>query len=170
MSVTLLPEAATQVFIALGSNLEDPSAQVERGMEMLNSLECTKILKRSSLYRSAPIGMTDQPDFINAVVQLQTRLMPHALLVALLAIEQTCGRVRTYRNAPRILDLDILLFEDLQCSDADLILPHPRMHERAFVLQPLLEIARECRIPGHGTVADCLATCADQSLERIIPS
>lgn len=170
MSGTMLPEAATQVFIALGSNLDNPSAQVERGMQMLNALEYTQIMKRSSLYCSAPIGRTDQPDFINAVVQVETRLTPHALLISLLSIEQTCGRVRTYRNAPRTLDLDILLFEDLQCSDADLVLPHPRMHERAFVLQPLLEIANACHIPGQGNVADCLAICVHQSLERIVLS
>jgi len=170
MSITLLPEVVTQVFIALGSNLENPSAQVERGMQLLDRIEHTRLLKRSSLYCSAPVGMTDQPDFINAVVQLQTRLTPHALLAALLAIEHTCGRVHTYRNAPRILDLDMLLFDDLQCCDAELVLPHPRMHERAFVLQPLLEIASECHIPGYGAVADCLTTCTHQSLKRIVSS
>ncbi|MDT8364378.1 MAG: 2-amino-4-hydroxy-6-hydroxymethyldihydropteridine diphosphokinase [Nitrosomonas sp.] len=170
MSTILLPEAATQVFIALGSNLENPAAQVERGMQLLDALEYTRLTKRSSLYRSAPVGKIDQPDFINAVVQMETRLAPHDLLAALLSIEHACGRVRTCRNAPRTLDLDILLFNDLQCCDANLILPHPRMHERAFVLQPLLEIAGDRHIPGHGTAADCLTTCTNQSLERIIPS
>ncbi len=170
MSINLLPEAATQVFIALGSNLENPSTQVERGMQLLDELEHTRLLKRSSLYRSAPVGKVDQPDFINAVVQIQTRLAPHDLLVALLSIEQAVGRVRTYQNAPRVLDLDILLFGDLQCCDAELILPHPRMHERAFVLQPLLEITGECYISGHGSATNCLTACADQLLERIVPS
>ncbi|MCC7136456.1 MAG: 2-amino-4-hydroxy-6-hydroxymethyldihydropteridine diphosphokinase [Nitrosomonas sp.] len=170
MSTILLPEAATQVFIALGSNLENPIAQVERGMQLLGALEYTRLVKRSSLYRSAPVGKIDQPDFINAVIQVETRLTPHNLLMSLLAIEHACGRVRTCRNAPRTLDLDILLFENLQCSDAELILPHPRMHERAFVLHPLLEIAGDACIPGQGTAADCLTACTNQLLERIIPS
>lgn len=167
MPVAMLPEAATRVFIALGSNLGNPSAQVERGMQMLSTLEHTEIIKRSSLYQSAPIGETDQPDFINAVVQVKTRLTPHTLLTGLLAIEQACGRIRSYRNAPRTLDLDILLFDDRQCNDENLILPHPRMHERAFVLLPLLEIVDACHIPGRGDAVDCLANCTHQSIERI---
>lgn len=163
-------QSASQVFIALGSNLENPLSQVRRGIMLLASLESSRLVKRSSLYRTAPMGHTDQPDFINAVVQLETHLAPHDLLEALLEIEHTCGRVRTFSNAPRILDLDILLFENLQHSDTSLILPHPRMHERAFVLQPLLEIAEDCVIPGRGPAAGYLAACANQSLECIASS
>lgn len=139
-------------------------------MLLLAGLERSRLLKRSSFYRTAPVGYMNQPDFINAVVQIETELTPHQLLDALLEIEQTCGRIRTFPNAPRILDLDILLYETLQSQDAKLILPHPRMHERAFVLQPLLEIAAECVIPGRGSAAQCLAVCAAQSLECIVSS
>ena len=91
---------------------------------------------------------------------------PHDLLKALLEIEHNHGRVREYPNAPRTLDLDILMYDDLQCDEHCLILPHPRMHQRAFVLQPLLEIAPDCRIPGRGAVAELLAACAGQQVEQ----
>ena len=94
-----------------------------------------------SLYRSAPVGRLDQPDFINAVAQMETALSPHELLKALLDVERAHGRVREYRDGPRTLDLDLLIYDDLQFTDSALTLPHPRMHQRAFVLQPLLEIA-----------------------------
>lgn len=170
MMLSLHPESVSQVFIALGSNLENPLSQVRRGIMLLAGLEYSRLVKRSSLYRTAPVGHIDQPDFINAVVQIETNLTPHHLLDALLEIERVCGRVRTFSNAPRILDLDILLFENLQYSDPKLILPHPRMHERAFVLQPLLEIVADCMIPGRGSAAACLAACAEQSLECIASS
>lgn len=167
MISTMHPEPTSRVFIALGSNLENPLSQVRRGILLLAGLERSRLLKRSSLYRTAPMGNTNQPDFINAVVQIETSLTPYRLLDALLEIESACGRVRNFPNAPRILDLDILLFENQQHSDVKLILPHPRMHERAFVLKPLLEISANCVIPGRGSVADCLAACGEQSLEYI---
>lgn len=160
-------EPDNRVFIALGSNLDNPLSQIRRGILLLTGLEHSRLIKRSSLYRTAPMGNTNQPDFINAVVQMETKLTPCRLLDALLEIECACGRMRTFPNAPRTLDLDILLFEDLQQSDAKLVLPHPRMHERAFVLQPLLEIAADCVIPGKGRVVDCLVACSEQSLECI---
>lgn len=170
MTSDFYPESSNQVFIALGSNLENPLSQVRRGMLLLAGLEHSRLIKRSSLYRTAPIGNIDQPDFINAVVQMETSLTPHHLLDALLEIECTCGRVRTFPNAPRILDLDILLFGNLQHCDTKLVLPHPRMHERAFVLQPLLEIAVDCVIPGRGSAVACLTACMEQPLEYIASS
>lgn len=170
MTTSVRDQSINRVFIALGSNLENPLSQVRRGIMLLAGLEGSRLVKHSSLYRTAPMGHIDQPDFINAVVMMETNLTPHDLLDALLEIEHTCGRVRTFPNAPRILDLDILLFEDLQCNDANLVLPHPRMHERAFVLQPLLEIAADCVIPGLGPATAYLAVCMDQSLERIASS
>lgn len=170
MILPLHSEPVSQVFIALGSNLENPLSQVRRGMMLLAGLEHSRLVKRSSLYRTAPVGHIDQPDFINAVVQMETNLTPHHLLDALLEIERACGRVRTFPNAPRILDLDILLFENLQHNDTKLVLPHPRMHERAFVLQPLLEIVADCVIPGRGSAVACLAACAEQPLECIASS
>ncbi|WP_350283360.1 2-amino-4-hydroxy-6-hydroxymethyldihydropteridine diphosphokinase [Nitrosomonas sp.] len=170
MILSLHSESVNQVFIALGSNLENPLSQIRRGIMLLAELEHSRLVKRSSLYRTAPVGHTDQPDFINAVVQMETNLTPHHLLDALLEIERACGRVRTFPNAPRILDLDILLFENLQHNDTKLVLPHPRMHERAFVLQPLLEIVADCVIPGKGAATACLAACTEQSLECIASS
>ena len=154
-------------FIALGSNLNDPAAQVRRGIAALAELPQTRLIAASSLYRSAPVGNPDQPDFVNAVAQLATALAPRALLEALLAIEQRFGRERSFRNAPRILDLDLLLYDAQSIDAPGLVVPHPRMRGRAFVLAPLLEIAPDCVIPGVGSAADLLAACADQAIERL---
>jgi 2-amino-4-hydroxy-6-hydroxymethyldihydropteridine diphosphokinase len=156
----------SRAFIALGSNLDNPASQVRAAFDELAELPSSHLLMRSSLYRSAPIGRLDQPDFLNAVAQIETGLSPHDLLKALFEIERRHGRVRKYANAPRTLDLDLLIYDNLECNDPGLILPHPRMHQRAFVLQPLLEIAPHTRVPGHGSVAELLAACAGQRLER----
>ena len=154
-------------FIALGSNLENPIQHVRQAFDELAKLPTTQLLVYSSLYRSAPVGRLDQPDFINAVAQIKTALTPHALLDALLAIEQQHGRIRETLNAPRTLDLDILMYDDLQCKEDDLTLPHPRMHQRAFVLQPLIEIYPDCYIPGQGAIAQLLNACSEQRLEQV---
>jgi 2-amino-4-hydroxy-6-hydroxymethyldihydropteridine diphosphokinase len=143
-------------YIALGANLDDPAAQVAAGMVALAALPCTRLIAQSSLYRTAPVGYADQPDFINAVAAVDTALSPRELLDALLATEQQHGRVRTFANAPRTLDLDVLLYGELQMHEDGLTIPHPRMHERAFVLAPLAEIAPHCAIPGRGSVSDLL--------------
>ena len=156
----------SQVLVALGSNLENPVSQVRRAFDELAVLPDSSLLVCSSLYRSAPVGKNDQPDFINAVVQIETTLSPHNLLKALLEIEKNHGRVRRLPNDPRTLDLDILMYDELECNENGLILPHPRMHQRAFVLKPLMEISKDCFIPGHGTVAELLSACAEQRLER----
>jgi len=152
-------------FIGLGSNLADPVAQVTRALDALDKLPQTRLSKRSSLYRSAPLGYLEQPDFINAVAQVETALAPRALLDALLALEQACGRTRTFKDAPRTLDLDVLLYDDLRHHEHGLTLPHPQMHRRAFVLRPLLEIAPDCIIPGIGAAAEALSACTGQELE-----
>jgi 2-amino-4-hydroxy-6-hydroxymethyldihydropteridine diphosphokinase len=154
-------------FIGLGSNLSDPQGQVIRAMQALDGLPQTHRVKSSSLYRSAPVGYLEQPDFINAVAQVETNLSPRELLDALLALEITCGRTREFLNAPRTLDLDVLLYDDLQHHEHGLTVPHPQMHLRAFVLQPLLEIAPDCVIPGIGTVESLLQLCVGQRLERV---
>ncbi len=151
-----MPETA--VFIALGANLGDPAAQVERAIEELAQLPETRLSARSDLYISVAVGYAEQPDFVNAVAALSTRLPPRALLQALLDIETRHGRRREFKNAPRTLDLDLLLYGDLILHEPGLTLPHPRMSERAFVLQPLAEIAPHLAIPGHGPVTDCLAS------------
>jgi 2-amino-4-hydroxy-6-hydroxymethyldihydropteridine diphosphokinase len=154
-------------FVALGSNLDAPREQVARGVLALGAMPQTRLLARSSLYRTAPVGFLEQPDFINAVVMMETALAPHALLDGLLAIERRHGRVREFQNAPRTLDLDVLLYGDLVLHERGLTLPHPRMHERAFVLLPLAEIAPDTVIPGQGRVADLLPACPTQRLERL---
>ena len=154
-------------FVGLGSNLADPASQVSNALNALDKLPQTRVMQRSSLYRSAPVGYLEQPDFINAVAQLETELAPRALLDALLALEQESGRTREFCNAPRTLDLDVLLYDDLQHHEHGLTIPHSQMHLRAFVLQPLLEIAPDCVIPGVGTAADAARQCTGQILERI---
>ncbi|MDD5242021.1 MAG: 2-amino-4-hydroxy-6-hydroxymethyldihydropteridine diphosphokinase [Sulfuricella sp.] len=156
-----------RAFIGLGSNLSDPGNQILKAFAEFGKLPQTRLLSSSSLYRSAPVGYAEQPDFINAVAEIETGLTPHQLLDALLDMEHRHGRVREFRNAPRILDLDILLYDDLSCHEHGLTLPHPRMHERAFVLQPLHEIAPSCIIGGHGGVEECLEKCTDQRVERV---
>jgi 2-amino-4-hydroxy-6-hydroxymethyldihydropteridine diphosphokinase len=156
-----------KAFIGLGSNLADPVAQVSLALAALDHLPQTRLLKKSSLYRSAPVGYLDQPDFINAVALVETQLAPRALLDALLALEHECGRTREFRNAPRTLDLDLLLYDDLVHHEHGLTVPHPQMHLRAFVLQPLLEIAPDCVIPGVGAAAEAAKRCEGQILERI---
>jgi len=155
------------VFVGLGSNLDDPQNQVLRALQALGGLPHTRVLARSSLYRSAPVGYLEQPDFINAVAKLETALSPRALLDALLGLERDCGRVRKFRNAPRTLDLDVLLYDGLCCHEHGLTIPHPQMHLRAFVLRPLLEIAPDCVIPGIGTAEKALQGCQQQQLENI---
>ena len=154
-------------FVGLGSNLADPASQVSVALEALDKLPQTRVVRRSSLYRSAPVGYLEQPDFINAVAQLETELAPRALLDALLALEHESGRTREFCNAPRTLDLDVLLYDDLQHHEHGLTIPHSQMHLRAFVLLPLLEIAPDCVIPGVGTAADAARQCTGQILERI---
>lgn len=156
------------VFIGLGSNLANPRAQLQQAILELDALPGMQVIRCSSLYRSAPVGYLEQPDFINAVVQLQTSLSPRATLDALLALEQKCGRTREFINAPRTLDLDVLLYDDLQHHEHGLTIPHPQMHLRAFVLQPLQEIAADCWIPGVGAVKELALQCADQQVERMV--
>ncbi len=154
-------------YIALGSNLDDPPAQVGAAFAALAALPDSRLTRRSSLYRTAPVGFADQPDFINAVGALDTALSPRALLDALLDIELAHGRARKFANAPRTLDLDVLLYGDAQLDEPGLRLPHPRMHERAFVLVPLAEIAPDCVIPGRGAVAELLRGIDASGVRRV---
>lgn len=156
-------------FVALGANLNDPVRQIEAAISELGSLAETRLLARSGLYASKPAGYVDQPDYVNAVAKLATRLAPSALLTHLLEIERRHGRERTFRNAPRTLDLDILLFDDLQLDEPGLHVPHPRMHERAFVLLPLAEIAPYAILPGHGNVDEALAGVVRDSVRLLAP-
>ena len=157
----------TLAYIGLGSNLAEPQSQVERALRELAALPRTRLVARSSLYRSAPVGYAAQPDFVNAVAALDTQLGAHELLHELQALEAAHQRRRSFPNAPRTLDLDLLLFGEARIADAELMVPHPRLHERAFVLAPLVEIFPEAEIPGGGAARHLLETCRDQKVEKI---
>jgi 2-amino-4-hydroxy-6-hydroxymethyldihydropteridine diphosphokinase len=146
-----------RAYVGLGANLDDPARQVRAGCAALAALPDTRLTRQSSVYRTRPVGYAEQPDFANAVAELDTGLEPHRLLRELLHIEQRHGRVRGVRNGPRTLDLDLLLYDACQLDDAELTLPHPRLHERGFVLVPLHELAPGLVVPGRGPVADLLA-------------
>jgi 2-amino-4-hydroxy-6-hydroxymethyldihydropteridine diphosphokinase len=154
-------------FIGLGSNLDDPVAHVSAALEALSRMPETRLAARSSLYRSAPIGEAGQPDFVNAVARVETGLPPQTLLDALQEIERAHGRERPFHGAPRTLDLDLLLYGSRRIATARLAVPHPRMHERAFVLLPLLELDPDAQIPDRGTARDCLGAIAGQRVERL---
>ncbi len=155
----------TLAFVGLGANLGEPRRQVEQGFLDLDSIAHTRVVKTSSLYQSEPVGYAAQPPFVNAVAQLETGLPAERLLAELQAIETRHGRERSFPNAPRTLDLDLLLFGNVMMDTDKLKVPHPRMHERAFVLVPLLEIAPEVEIPGRGA-ARALLRHAEQ-VERL---
>jgi len=157
----------TLAYIGIGSNLDQPRSQVERAFDELARLPHTRLLARSSLYRSAPLGYAAQPDFVNAVAALETALAARELLGKLQALELHHARGRTFANAPRTLDLDLLLFGSASIDEPHLQVPHPRMHERAFVLAPLVEIAPQAVIPGRGSAAERLAACAGQKVEKM---
>ncbi len=140
----------TLAAVALGSNLENPEAQVNAGFEEIAAIAGTRLLRRSRLLHTAPVGYLDQPDFVNACALVDTQLGARALLEALLEVEQRHGRVREIPNGPRTLDLDIVLYGDHVIDEPGLKVPHPRAHERAFVLVPLLEVWPEAVIPGKG--------------------
>lgn len=156
-----------RAFVALGANLEDPAAQVRAALEALAALPGVRLIRASSLYRTAPVGVTGQPDYINAVAEVSTDLPPGELLAALFRIEEQFGRERHYRYAPRTLDLDLLLHDELVLHTQELTLPHPRLHLRAFVLVPLAEIAPDLHLPGRGSVAAWLPAVASQRIERL---
>lgn len=160
--------AAHRAFVGLGSNLEEPTAQVRAGLTALAAIPDCALERSSGLYRSAPLGFTAQPEFVNAVACLRTALAPEGLLAALLAIERAHGRTRAGpKGGPRTLDLDLLLYDALVCDTADLVLPHPRLHERAFVLYPLGELCPRLVVPGRGRVGELSRTCVGQRVERL---
>lgn len=155
-------------YIGIGSNLGDPIARVLAGVAALRLLQDSTLVACSSLYRTAPVGITDQPEFINAVVALDTQLSPVALWQQLFTIERAAGRSRgPVHGGPRTLDLDLLLYGNLQLASADITIPHPRLHERAFVLVPLHEIAPSLQVPGGESVSALRGRCESQSVMRL---
>jgi 2-amino-4-hydroxy-6-hydroxymethyldihydropteridine diphosphokinase len=160
---------AVAAFVALGGNLGEVDTTFAEALWAIDGLPMTSIRRQSAFYRTPPWGREDQPDFLNATVELQTRLAPEILLQRLLQIEMNFGRdrAREERWGPRALDLDLLLYGDLAIDQQGLQLPHPRLHERAFVLVPLAEIAPELEIPGRGKVAELLAAVDAGGIERL---
>jgi 2-amino-4-hydroxy-6-hydroxymethyldihydropteridine diphosphokinase len=162
-------EGAARAFVGLGANLGEPGRAVAAAVRAIAALPGTRLVAVSSLYRSAPVD-ADGPDFLNAVAEIRTALAPHALLRELQAIERGQGRERPFRNAPRTLDLDLLLYDELVLHGAELELPHPRMHERAFVLRPLAELDASLRIPGRAPLDALRLACAQQRVDAVMPS
>lgn len=160
----------TAAYVGLGSNLEGPEAQVRRALDELAGMPDTHVTARSPLYKSAPLGSQDQPDYINAVAALDTRLAPLALLAALRDIERRHGRVRDgTRWGPRSLDLDLLLYSDVVMDTPELTLPHPGLPERSFVLYPLFDVAPQLAVPGRGTVRELRDRLRSTDIARLEP-
>lgn len=156
------------VFIGLGSNLGDRHQYLHEAREHLRSHPGMALLQQSSLYRTAPVGLLDQPEFLNQVVEIATRLTPQALLHTLLQIECGLGRRREKKWGPRTIDLDILAFDQARINTAELIVPHPEIRRRRFVLAPWAEIAPDFVLPDGGqTVAELLARCDDKSAVHV---
>lgn len=154
-----------RAYVGLGSNLGNPERQVQRAFTELATLPHTRFIKHSRLYKSAPVGPQDQPEYINAVALLETGLPAKQLLEQLLEIEQRHGRIRTSEHwGPRTLDLDLLLYGESRYTESSLTVPHPRLHQRAFVLYPLAELDPELHIPGQGPLRDLLKHCPKQKL------
>lgn len=155
-------------YVALGSNLDDPARQVEQAIEALAGIPDTRLLLRSRLWRTPPMGPQDQPHFVNAAAGLLTRLDARALLDALAAIERRMGRAEpAVRWGPRVIDLDLLMVGDETRAEPGLTLPHPGLHRRNFVLYPLAEIAADARVPGHGRVRVLRQQVPGEGLEAL---
>ncbi len=155
-------------WIGLGSNLRGPAAQVRRALAALAGLPQSRLVARSSLYRSPPMGPQDQPDFVNAVARLATTLEPVDLLVHLQRLEREAGRGAGGRRwGARVLDLDLLLWGERHLESPTLVLPHPGLPERAFVLYPLAELAPALSVPGHGALGALLERVNGANLVRI---
>ena len=154
-------------FVGLGANLGEPQRQVREAFRELDAIPHTRLVRTSSLYRSEPLGYAAQPGFVNAVAQIETGLSAERLLAELQAIEAAHGRTRRFANAPRTLDLDLLLFGNAVLDTEKLMVPHPRMHQRAFVLIPLVEIAPDTEVPGRGRAQKLLEKCSNQAVEKL---
>lgn len=160
--------SVVRAYVGLGSNLDNPVKQVQRALIALQNLPHSRCIAHSILYISEPMGLVDQPDYINAVAALDTRLLPLSLLQALQQIEAQQGRVRTSQKwGPRSLDLDLLLYGDMKLSSEVLTLPHPGISLRNFVLYPLMEIAPELSIPHMGSVKQLVENSSDKGLRRL---
>ncbi|HKJ16381.1 MAG TPA: 2-amino-4-hydroxy-6-hydroxymethyldihydropteridine diphosphokinase [Xanthomonadales bacterium] len=163
-------ENTQRVFIGLGSNLSGPLGApgnyIELALARLSLTEGLSSMRRSRMYRSAPWGNSNQGDFLNGVVTAQCSVSPELLLDQLQALENDLGRIRAEKWGPRVIDLDLLCFGDVQMNSEKLVIPHPHMHERSFVLVPLLELDPEFEIPGIGPARLCLAKLPEEQVVR----
>ena len=157
----------SKIYIALGSNLEEPSQQIYKAINLIDAIDELSVTHTSSLYKTKPIGKIDQPDFINAAIKVEGDISPENLHSALQDIEKKAGRIRMELNEPRTLDLDILLIDDLIMKTKKLTIPHPRMHQRQFVIVPLFEINQKLNIPGIGSIDEILKSLPDQGVVKI---
>jgi len=157
----------SKIYIALGSNLEEPNQQIYKAIKLIDTIEGLSVTRESSLYKTKPIGKIDQPDFINATIKIEGHITSEKLHTALQDIETQAGRIRLGLNEPRTLDLDILLIDDLVMKTKKLTVPHPRMHLRQFVIVPLFEINQKLIIPGIGSIEEILKSLPDQGVVKI---
>ncbi|MCL6635573.1 MAG: 2-amino-4-hydroxy-6-hydroxymethyldihydropteridine diphosphokinase [Peptococcaceae bacterium] len=154
-------------YVGVGSNLGDKRANIKKALELLGASPEVWLKRTASLYRTAPVGYSEQDWFLNTVAEVETGLAPRELLSLLLGIEEKLGRVRTVRWGPRTADLDLLLFGEEEIHSPDLCVPHPRMAERAFVMVPLAELAPDLVLPGRGRAADLARVLAgEQAIEK----
>ena len=157
----------TIAYIGLGSNMNSPVKQIKSAITSIEEIIYTKIIGVSSLYKSKPVGPQNQDDYINAVIKIETKLVPYQLLECLHDIEEKHGRIRKEHWGPRILDLDILIFGNEIMVDEKLTIPHPEIENRSFVLAPLIEIDPDCIIPKKGLASDLLATIGKDNIVQI---
>ena len=154
-------------YLALGSNMGEKAANLRKAVRLLEESGSCRVVARSSIYRTRPVGVEDQPDFLNAVIELRTSLSPPELLRLCLAVEERVGRERTIRWGPRVIDIDILLYEGVSLKGPDLVIPHPRMLERAFVLVPLAQIAPDIELDRGLTAREAAERIASDGVERL---
>jgi 2-amino-4-hydroxy-6-hydroxymethyldihydropteridine diphosphokinase len=147
----------TRAFVGLGANLGDREGTIRRALELLAAREGIEIVAVSALRETEPVGYVDQPSFLNGAAEVETTLRPRQLLDALLDVERGLGRERGERWGPRTIDLDLLLYGDERIAEPGLTVPHPRLHERRFALEPLVELDPDLDVPGRGRLADLLA-------------
>ncbi|MEZ5461473.1 2-amino-4-hydroxy-6-hydroxymethyldihydropteridine diphosphokinase [Dokdonella sp.] len=160
--------SAVLAYVGLGSNQNEPRRQIASALDALGQIRDTRLLRRSSFYSSRPWGMLEQPDFLNAVAELETTLGAAELLDELLMVERRAGRQRdSTRWGPRIIDLDLLLYGSLQIREKGIEVPHPHILERSFVVLPLAELAYDLIVPGRGSIADAVATFDPESCQRL---
>jgi len=157
-------------YIGLGSNMGDKAANIHKALELLGASPGVRVNRVAPYYHTAPVGYTGQDWFVNTVAELITELSPRDLLSLLLAVEDSLGRVRAVRWGPRVIDLDLLMFGKIEINTPELTLPHPRMHERAFVMVPLADLEPELEIPGRGKAAGlALSLAGKQPVKPLLP-